>query len=139
MALNEADLAEYCRKPGVFAAQIKAWRGACEQANDWARIGIGVSTARLSQATKKEKQRIKEWERALARKDRALGMQVIQEWAFRVEKAQLELQPRMRCPSSTWLMHIPAVGYIVFCEGTITKAERNAIPRVGCQSPNALA
>ena len=31
-ALNEADLAEYCRKRGVFAAQIKAWRGACEQA-----------------------------------------------------------------------------------------------------------
>ena len=43
-ALNEADLAEYCRKRGVFAAQIKAWRGACEQANDWARIGIGTST-----------------------------------------------------------------------------------------------
>ena len=47
-ALDEADLAEYCRKRGVFAAQIKAWRGACEQANDWARIGIGASTATLS-------------------------------------------------------------------------------------------
>ena len=47
-ALNAADLAEYCRKRGVFAAQIKAWRGACEQANDWARIGIGASTATLS-------------------------------------------------------------------------------------------
>ena len=72
-ALNEADLAEYCRKRGVFAAQIKAWRGACEQANDWARIGIGASTARLSQATKEEKKRIKELERELARKDRALA------------------------------------------------------------------
>ena len=68
-ALNEADLAEYCRKRGIFAAQIKAWRGACEQANDWDR----TSTARLSQATKEEKKRIKELERELARKDRALA------------------------------------------------------------------
>ena len=68
-ALNEADLAEYCRKRGVFAAQIKAWRGACEQANDWDR----ASTAKMSQATKEEKRRIKELERELARKDRALA------------------------------------------------------------------
>ena len=74
--LNEADLAEYCRKRGVFAAQIKAWRGACEQANDWARIGIGASTAKMNQATREEKRRIKglerELERELVRKDRAL-------------------------------------------------------------------
>ena len=68
-AMNEADLAEYCRKRGVFAAQIKAWRAACEQANDWDR----TSTAKLSQATKEEKKRIKELERELARKDRALA------------------------------------------------------------------
>ena len=68
-AMNEADLAEYCRKRGVFATQIKAWRGACEQANDWDR----TSTAKLSQATKEEKKRIKELERELARKDRALA------------------------------------------------------------------
>ena len=35
-AMNEVDLAEYGRKRGVFPAQIKAWRVACEQANDWA-------------------------------------------------------------------------------------------------------
>ena len=34
-ALNEADLAEYCRKRGLYPAQITAWRSACEQANDW--------------------------------------------------------------------------------------------------------
>ena len=34
--LNEADLAEYCRKRGLFPAQVMAWRSACEQANDWA-------------------------------------------------------------------------------------------------------
>jgi len=46
-----------------------AWHGACEQANDWDR----TSTARLSQMTKDEKKRIKELERDLARKDRALA------------------------------------------------------------------
>jgi transposase-like protein len=68
-ALNEADLAEYCRKRGLFPEQIKAWRVACEQANDWDRS----STARISQATKEEKKRIKYLERDLARKDRALA------------------------------------------------------------------
>ena len=36
-ALNEADLATYCRQRGLYAEQIQTWRAACEQANDWAR------------------------------------------------------------------------------------------------------
>ena len=67
--LNEADLAEYCRKRGLYPAQIAAWRSACEQANDWDR----ASSARLGRATKKEKKRVKDLERELARKDRALA------------------------------------------------------------------
>lgn len=69
VALNEADLAEYCRTRGVFPAQILSWRDACEQANDWDR----TSSARMNQMTKDEKKRIKELERDLARKDRALA------------------------------------------------------------------
>ena len=68
-ALNEADLGEYCRTRGLYLAQIAAWRAACEQANDWDRS----STARISQATREEKKRIKDLERDLARKDRALA------------------------------------------------------------------
>ena len=68
-AMNEVDLGEYGRKRAVFPAQIKAWRMACEQANDWDR----TSTARMSQATREERKRIKELERELARKDRALA------------------------------------------------------------------
>ena len=68
-ALNEADLAEYCRKRGLYPAQITAWRSACEQANDWDR----VSAVRLGQATKAERKQIKDLERELARKDRALA------------------------------------------------------------------
>ena len=68
-ALNEADLAEYCRKRGLFPEQIKAWRRTCAQSNDWARS----STARIGQATKEDKKRVKNLERELARKDRALA------------------------------------------------------------------
>ena len=68
-ALNEADLSEYCRTRGLYPAQIVAWRSACEQANDWER----TSTARLAQATKEEKKRVKDLERDLARKDKALA------------------------------------------------------------------
>jgi len=67
--LNEVDLAEYCRKRGLYPAQITAWRSACEQANDWDR----ASTARLGQATREEKKRVRDLERELARKDRALA------------------------------------------------------------------
>ena len=68
-ALNEADLGEYCRTRGLYPAQIAAWRAACEQANDWDR----ASTARLGQATKDDRKRVKDLERDLARKDRALA------------------------------------------------------------------
>lgn len=68
-ALNEADLAEYCRKRGLYPAQIAAWRIACEQANDWDR----TSAARLGRATKEDRKRVKDLERELARKDRALA------------------------------------------------------------------
>ena len=49
--MNEADLAECCRKRELYPAQITAWRSACEQADDWDR----ASTARLGQATREEK------------------------------------------------------------------------------------
>ena len=68
-ALNETDLSEYCRKRGLYPAQIAAWRSACEQATDWDR----ASTARLGQATKEDRKRIKGLERELARNDRALA------------------------------------------------------------------
>ena len=66
-ALNEVDLAGYCRERGLFPDQTKTWRMACEQANVWERS----STARIGQATKEDKKRVKTLERELARKDRA--------------------------------------------------------------------
>jgi hypothetical protein len=68
-AMNEADLAAYCRQRGLYAEQIQAWRAACEQANDWER----ASAQRLGQATKEERRRIQALERDLARKEKALA------------------------------------------------------------------
>src|SRR3712207_1682120 len=68
-AMNEADLAAYCRQRGLYAEQIQGWRAACEQANDWER----ASTQRLGQATKEERKRIQALERDLARKEKALA------------------------------------------------------------------
>ena len=68
-ALNEADLAEYCRKRGLYPAQIATWRAACEHANDWDRASI----SRLGQATKEDRKRVKDLERELARMEKALA------------------------------------------------------------------
>lgn len=68
-AMNEAELAEYCRQRGLYPEQIKDWREACEQATDWER----ASSKELSQAVREERKRIKALERELARKERALA------------------------------------------------------------------
>lgn len=46
-ALSEAEVGEYCRRRGLHPEQIRAWRAACEQANDLfapARIGRSIRT-----------------------------------------------------------------------------------------------
>ena len=68
-AMNEADLAAYCRQRGLYPEQIGVWRVACEQANDWER----ASSHRLGQATKEERRRVKALEQDLARKEKALA------------------------------------------------------------------
>jgi len=68
-ALNETDLAAYCRQRGLYPEQIQAWRAACEEANDWNR----TTARRLSQAVKDDRQRIKALERDLGRKNKALA------------------------------------------------------------------
>jgi hypothetical protein len=53
-ALNETDMAAYCRQRGLLPEQIRAWRAACEEANDWER----ASTARMNQTSGDERKRI---------------------------------------------------------------------------------
>jgi transposase-like protein len=68
-ALNEAALSAYCRERGLYPEQIQAWREACEQANDWDRS----QNQRLKDHRKADEQRIKELERELNRKEKALA------------------------------------------------------------------
>lgn len=68
-AMNETDLAEYCRRRGLFAEQIRHWRQACEQANDVAE----ANAKEITKALKQEQQNSKRLERDLARKEKALA------------------------------------------------------------------
>ena len=68
-AMNEADLAEYCRGKGIFAEQIEEWRDACLQANG----GVARQAAQLQQELKSEKKRSRDLEKELRRKESALA------------------------------------------------------------------
>jgi transposase-like protein len=68
-SLNEAELASYCRKGGLFPDQIRSWRQACEKAND----RPCERDAELREAVRAERKRNKELEREVLRKDKALA------------------------------------------------------------------
>ncbi len=68
-ALNERELAEYCRKKGIYAQQIEQWRKACEDANDWDR----QANNKLKSDQKMSRKRIKKLEKELRRKEKALA------------------------------------------------------------------
>jgi transposase-like protein len=68
-ALNEAELAEYCRCKGLYREQIAAWRDACRLAN------ANVTQQRRGQReqSKEDRKRIRQLEKELQRKDKALA------------------------------------------------------------------
>ena len=68
-ALNAAELAEYCRRKGLFTEQIAAWRAACMSAN-----ASAPQQSRGQQTQSKEdKKRIRQLEKDLHRKEKALA------------------------------------------------------------------
>lgn len=68
-AMNETELAEYCRKRGLYPEQVKEWRISCEQATD----REYKSTMRLNEMVREERKRNQALERELARKEKALA------------------------------------------------------------------
>lgn len=68
-ALNEQETAEYCRQKGIYPEQLSQWRAACEAANDWDR----QANKTLKKEQKDSHKRIKELERELQRKEKALA------------------------------------------------------------------
>lgn len=67
--LSELEIGEYCRKRGLYPEQIQAWRQACEQANDWRQ----VEKQRQQEVQRADRKRLRELEKELERKDKALA------------------------------------------------------------------
>ena len=67
--LSEVELSEYCRVKGLYPEQIKAWKQACIAGN------TTTPSKRVKQTSeqKADKKRIKELERELRRKEKALA------------------------------------------------------------------
>lgn len=68
-AMNEVELAEYCRKKGLYSDQITEWREACVAAN----ANKQEQTRQFREELKKEKKRSNKLERELKRKEKALA------------------------------------------------------------------
>ena len=64
-AMSETDVAAYCREKGIYPEQLRRWREACEQANDWSQ----ASEKELKSATKADRQKLAQLEKELARKE----------------------------------------------------------------------
>ena len=68
-SLNEEETAEYCRRKGIFPEQLVVWREACEAANDWDK----QAGLKLKSEQKTNRKRIKDLEKELQRKEKALA------------------------------------------------------------------
>lgn len=68
-SMNQADLAEYCRKKGLYKEQIEAWRESCLNANG----REPNQTKQLNQELKEEKRKAKTLEKDLRKKEKALA------------------------------------------------------------------
>jgi hypothetical protein len=67
--LNAAQLAEYCRRKGVFVEQVAVWRETCSSAN----ANAAQQARGLREQSKSDKKRIRQLEKELNRKEKALA------------------------------------------------------------------
>lgn len=72
-ALNEAEMAEYCRKKGLFSEQIQQWKTAFINARAARSESYPDKQKNRSVEHKKDQLKIKKLERELNRKDKALA------------------------------------------------------------------
>ena len=68
-SMNSAELAEYCRKKGLYKEQIEVWRDSCLNANGQ----VSNLTKQLNQELKEERKRSKTLEKDLLKKEKALA------------------------------------------------------------------
>lgn len=68
-AMNETERSEYCRTRGIYPEELALWRKACERATDWADEQVRTKV----ETSKEAARRIRNLERELARKEKALA------------------------------------------------------------------
>ena len=68
-ALNEIELAEYCRRKGLFVEQVALWKQACLDGAE----GVGDADRASREQARRDRKRIRELERDLSRKEKALA------------------------------------------------------------------
>ena len=68
-SLNEAELAQYCRKKGLYTEQVAAWKSACMDAN----ANVKEQEKAFTIEAKKDKKQINKLEKELRRKEKALA------------------------------------------------------------------
>ena len=67
--LSEAELAEYCRRKGLFVEQIVRWKASCLKANS----GKEQQKKVVQEQRRHDKERIRKLEKELRRKEKALA------------------------------------------------------------------
>ncbi|WP_255209109.1 hypothetical protein [Paraburkholderia youngii] len=67
--LNAAEVAEYCRRKGLYLEQVAAWRASCVAAN----ANAAEQAREQRQQPKEDKQRIKQLEKELQHKEKTLA------------------------------------------------------------------
>jgi len=67
--LSENELGEYCRRKGIYVDEVKAWRDQCINANEI----IIEDSKLLKESLKEEKGKVKELEKELRFKEKALA------------------------------------------------------------------
>ena len=67
--LSEVELSEYCRTNGLYPEQVKSWKQACIAGNS----APAAKRAKITPGDKADKKRIKQLEKELNRKEKALA------------------------------------------------------------------
>jgi transposase-like protein len=67
--LSETELAEYCRKKGLYVEQVRSWRDNCLQANG----GVAQELAKVQKREKQKEKELRQVKKELQRKESALA------------------------------------------------------------------
>jgi transposase-like protein len=68
-SMNQEGISQYCREKGMYPDDIKHWRQACEDANDWDK----AKNKEIKKSLSAEKEKVRKLTKDRNRKERALA------------------------------------------------------------------